>query len=295
MNSITGQVIKCIAGMYTVLTTDKTLITCTARGKFRKLKLTPMVGDFVEVDIKAEPALSKIMPRKNMLNRPFVANIDTAVITMAASEPEFNSGLLDRFLVLSEYANINPIICINKADLCDITEKTTPYRQAGYDVIFVSAKEDQGLGVLKEYMKKGLYVFAGPSGVGKSSIINKLIPDADMQTGELSIRLSRGKHTTRHAEILQIPLGGQVIDTPGFSSLETDSIPKNELAALFKEFLPYIPKCNFNNCMHIKEVNCAIKNEVGENIHPLRYESYKNMMLSSTKQSKNHKEHINKR
>ena len=293
MNKIRGQVIKCIAGMYTVLTTNKILITCTARGKFRKLKLTPMVGDFVEID--SEPALSSIMPRKNMLNRPFVANIDVAVIIMAASEPEFNPGLLDRFLVLSEYANISPVICINKADLCDISEKTAPYQQAGYDIIFVSAKSGQGLEYLKEYMKDGLYVFAGPSGVGKSSIINRLIPGANMQTGELSTRLSRGKHTTRHAEILQIPLGGQVIDTPGFSSLETDIIPKNELAALFKEFLPYIPKCNFNNCIHIKEVNCAVKNEVGENIHPLRYESYKNMMLFSSKQSKNHKEHINKR
>ena len=295
MYKIKGQVIKCIAGMYTVLTVDNELITCTARGKFRKLKLTPMVGDFVEVDLKAEPALSDIMPRKNMLNRPFVANIDTAVITMAASEPEFNPGLLDRFLVLSEYANISPIICINKTDLCDITEKTAPYQQAGYDVIFVSAKADMGLGLLKKYMKEGLHVFAGPSGVGKSSIINRLIPGANMQTGELSIRLSRGKHTTRHAEILQIPFGAQLIDTPGFSSLETDIIPKNELAALFKEFLPYIPECNFNNCMHIKEVNCAVKKQVGENIHPLRYESYQNMMLSSGKQSKNHKEHINKR
>jgi len=223
--------------------------------------------------------LHTLKPRKNELRRPPVANIDQVVITVATAQPAFNAGLLDRFLVLAEYENIPAVICVNKADLEgeDAGAVLEPYVLAGYPVVYTSTVADVGLKDLRDIMAGKLNVFAGPSGVGKSSLINALSPGLKLETGGLSTKLGRGKHTTRHSEIFALgstPSDGYCVDTPGFTSLDTAFIPKEELGKLFREFLPFLGNCQFGNCLHDKEKKCAIKDEIGHKIHPARYDSY---------------------
>ena len=266
-----GLITKGVGGEYTVVAGSEVYI-CTARGVFRNRQETPHVGDHVMIDVNKR-AICEIKPRTNMLTRPPVANIGQVIVTMAAREPAFHPGLLDRFLVLAAHENIPAVICINKYDLHTGPDVYRPYTDAGYPVVKVSAATGQGLAQLKEHMAGKLNVFAGPSGAGKSSLINALIPGATMETGHISARLKRGKHTTRHAEIL--PMGtGFCVDTPGFSSLETDKIPPEAFAELFLEFVPFLGQCKFKDCMHDKETGCAVKEQVGGVIHPGRYESY---------------------
>jgi len=267
----TGLITKGVGGEYTVVCEDEVYI-CTALGVFRNRNITPFVGDHVTIDT-SKKAITSIKPRKNVLRRPPVANIDQVIVTMAAAEPAFHAGLLDRFLVLAAYENVPAVICINKCDLLKNSDFCKPYIQAGYPVIKVSATKNLGLDELMSIMEGKLNVFAGPSGVGKSSLINGLVPGATMEIGDISARLRRGKHTTRHAEILKLG-AGFCVDTPGFSSLETDDIPIETLATLFIEFEPYLGLCKFSNCLHETERDCAIKEQVGKTIHPLRYESY---------------------
>jgi len=267
-----GLITKGVGGEYTVVCENETFI-CTARGVFRNRQITPYVGDYVIIDTNKR-AIDSIEPRKNMLRRPPVANIDQVIVTMAAARPAFHAGLLDRFLVQAAYEGIDAVICINKYDLHKGPDTAfLPYIGAGYPVVRLSTVSGLGLDELRGLMEGKLNVFAGPSGVGKSSLINTLVPGANMEIGDISERLRRGKHTTRHAEILRLG-DGYLVDTPGFSALEVEGIPAGEFAGLFLEFEPYMGQCKFSNCLHDKEVDCAVKAQVGGAIHPARYESY---------------------
>lgn len=284
-----GIITKGVGGLYAVLTPEG-LYACTARGVFRNKKVTPLAGDKVEIFIEDEltATITSIAPRKNTLLRPAVANVDQVIIVMSARQPDFNPGLLDRFLVLAARAGIDAVICINKCDLLTgLSDKDnpvfTPYKIAGYEIIFVSALAMNAKALLDSMAGK-LTVFAGPSGVGKSSLINALLPDARREVGEISNKLKRGRHTTRAAEILLLeksPQGGFVVDTPGFSSLETEAIPPRDMALYFKEFTPFLGQCRFNDCLHFshdKTEDCAVKEQVGKAIHPARYGSYLKMI-----------------
>ena len=277
----TGRITKGVGGIYVVYA-DNLHYRCTPRGVFRNTGETPLVGDLVNITItneeKKEASLHTLLPRKNCLARPPAANIEQAIITVCEKNPTFNPGLLDRYLMLATDAEIDVLICVNKSS--GESGLFEPYKIAGYDMIFTDALNGFGLPLLKEKMKGKLNLFAGPSGVGKSSLINAINPKLSLQTGILSKKTSRGKHTTRHTEIF--PLGnsagdGFCFDTPGFTSLDFSHIKKENLGLLFKEFLPYCTVCKFSNCMHIKEIGCAIKAQVGKAIHRLRYESYVNI------------------
>jgi ribosome biogenesis GTPase len=279
-----GIITKGVGGAYTVFA-DGTLYVCNARGIFRNMKMTPLIGDAVVISVTDENkkigTIHTIRPRKNELLRPPVANTDQVIITVATAQPAFNAGLLDRFLVLAEYEDIPILICANKLDIKKRDDSFAPYIQAGYPLVCTSAVTLEGLDDLRAHMAGKINVFAGPSGVGKSSLINALSPKLELETGELSTKLARGKHTTRHSEIFPLsdnPADGFCVDTPGFTSLDTDTIPKNKLCLLFPEFAPFAQECKFNNCMHLREKDCAVKEQVGKKIHPMRYDSYVKLM-----------------
>lgn len=275
-----GRIIKGVGGNYYVSAKGK-IYKCSARGKFRKAKITPTVGDYVQFTIldenECEGALDTIEKRKNILLRPRVANIDCAIITFAATSPDINRDLLDRFLILAETQNIpKVIICINKSDLVSQEEKDAfaniyePY----YKVVFTSAEENIGIDQLKEEIHGCESVFAGPSGVGKSSLINRLIPESNRQTGKISRKIERGKHTTRQVELLRADEETYIVDSPGFTSLSLDFLQSEELENYFREFKPYLNKCRFNDCRHLQEPDCAVKEQVGKDINKERYDSF---------------------
>jgi len=273
-----GFIIKGVAGTFIVETTSG-VYSCTPRGVFRKRGTTPLVGDNVEITVTSEEkmlgTLHTIKPRDNKLVRPPAANIGQVIITVAVAQPSFHAGLLDRFLALVEYENIPILICVNKNDL-KVSDEFLPYEMAGYPIIYTSTLQGNGLDLLREEMAGKLNLFAGPSGVGKSSLINALA-GLQLETGGLSLKLDRGKHTTRHTEIFKLgdkKEDGYCFDTSGFSSLDLTHIQKNELAFCFKEFRPFINECKFSNCLHNKEIGCAVKENVGAVIHLLRYEGY---------------------
>jgi ribosome biogenesis GTPase len=282
-----GVIIKGVGGAYTVSNGERSQYICVARGVFRKMGVTPLVGDRVEFSVEDAAArtgmLLKILPRQNELTRPRAANIDRVIVTVSAAQPAFNGGLLDRYLLLAEYAGIPSItVCVNKNDLvssAESLEMIAPYAQAGYEALTVSAHTGDGTEKLRALMKGQLSLFAGPSGVGKSSLINRLSGSeaASRETGELSKKIDRGKHTTRHTEILPLKPSGYFVDTPGFTRLDIDGIPPEKYAALFREFRPFLGKCRFSNCRHLSESDCAVREQVGRAIHPLRYESYKQL------------------
>lgn len=275
-----GRIIKGVGGNYYVSAKGK-IYKCSARGKFRKAKITPTVGDYVQFTIldenDCEGALDTIEKRKNILLRPRVANIDCAIITFAATSPDINRDLLDRFLILAETQNIpKVIICINKSDLVSQEEKDAfaniyePY----YKVVFTSAEKNIGIDQLKKEIHGCESVFAGPSGVGKSSLINRLIPESNRQTGEISRKIERGKHTTRQVELLRADEETYIVDSPGFTSLSLDFLQSEELENYFREFKPYLNKCRFNDCRHLQEPDCAVKEQVGKDINKERYDSF---------------------
>jgi len=273
-----GLITKGVGGEYTVVC-DGDVYICTARGVFRNRQVTPYVGDYVVVDT-VKKSIDSIKPRMNMLRRPPVANIDQVIVTMAAAMPAFHGGLLDRFLVQVAYEGIAAVVCINKYDLHTGPEDVYDvYAKAGYPVVKLSTVSGQGLDELRSLMGDKLNVYAGPSGVGKSSLINALVPGACMEVGVISDRLKRGKHTTRHAEILRMDNGtgincGYVVHTPGFSALEVEGIAAGELAGLFPEFEPFLGECKFSDCLHDKEADCAVKAQLGVRISKVRYDSY---------------------
>ncbi len=281
---ITGLVIKAYNGYYYVKSDDK-VIVCSLRGRLKKDIVSLVVGDNVQLQpIQADKGVIEgVLPRRNLLRRPLVANVDQVVLVFAAGNPEINTSLLDRFIVLTELSGLNAIICINKVDITGsivLAELTTVYRRIGYPVIEISAKNEIGINDLQPYLNNKITVFAGPSGVGKSTILNCLDPALQLQTGEVSSKIGRGKHTTRYAQLLPLKSGGYVVDTPGFSSTEFNDVHEAELAHCFREFNNYSRMCKFNTCLHYKEPLCAVKEAVNnEQISPWRYESYMKMLM----------------
>lgn len=275
---IDGRIIKGIGGFYYVKAADNAVYECKARGIFRKDSIKPAIGDFVDISVEnGKGSIEKIYDRTSYLIRPTVANIDVLVIVVASAEPDPNILLIDKLLVSSEEAGIAPVICINKTDVKSGDELSVIYEKAGYPVVQISAKEDNIKDALLPYIKDKTSAFAGLSGVGKSTILN-IITETDLETGEISDKIKRGKHTTRHVELLELPEGGYVLDTPGFSSFEVNTIKATELYKYFPEMSGYEDSCRFSGCCHINEPDCAIKEKVesGE-IAKSRYESYKEL------------------
>jgi ribosome biogenesis GTPase / thiamine phosphate phosphatase len=276
-----GKIIKALSGFYYVLS-DGEITQCRGRGVFRKNKVTPLVGDYVEfqADNETEGYIMKVFERKNELVRPPIANVDQAILVFSAREPDFSTTLLDRFLVLVESKGIAPLICITKMDLLqqdeirEIEEYAEHYRSFGYEVVVTSSKTEQGIEELSPYMRDKTSVFAGQSGVGKSTLLNVIKPELDLKTAMISSHLGRGKHTTRHVELIHIG-NGLVADTPGFSSLEFTDIEVEELPQCFPEMVEASAQCKFRGCLHINEPKCAVKNavETGD-IPSYRYEHY---------------------
>lgn len=277
-----GKIIKGIAGFYYVHVAETGIFECKAKGIFRKEKIKPLVGDNVELELldmqDMTGNITSILPRKNELIRPAVANIDQAMVIFAADKPKPNFNLLDRFLIMMEQRQVETIICFNKQDLVAQEEADRLrqiYQPCGYRVLSVSAKEQEGLAQIQEVLADKTTTVAGPSGVGKSSLINLLSPEADMETGMLSEKIDRGKHTTRHSQLLYIDHGTYIMDTPGFSSLYLMGIEAEELKFYFPEFDSYEPFCRFQGCCHIHEPDCAVKTSLAEGkISPIRYENY---------------------
>ncbi|ERI92861.1 ribosome small subunit-dependent GTPase A [Clostridiales bacterium oral taxon 876 str. F0540] len=272
-----GTIIKGIGGFYYVKTSDD-IIECKARGKFRLDELTPMVGDKVDICVKNNKGvIEKIHKRTSELIRPAVSNVTQAFVIFTFKNPDLNLDLLNKFLMLCEYHNLKVVVCFNKIDLIDINEhmKTiNMLRNAGYEVMLLNAKLGNGIDALNNYLDDNITVFCGPSGVGKSTILNHIIGKVVMKTGDISAKLKRGKHTTRHSELVEFN-DGYIVDTPGFTSLDTLFIPKDEIQFCFPEFQDFIGECKFTGCMHYKEPNCAIKNAVEKNIiDKQRYDFY---------------------
>ena len=268
-----GRVIKLISNKWTVLTDNGLLLECSCIGKFKYLKESPLVGDLVLID-EENKVINKILPRKNVLIRPPVANIDQALILTSTIEPSFSSNLLDKMLVIIEYNNIKPIICFTKYDLLEdktyIDSVIEYYKKIGYDV-FINDEIDN----IKNILNKKVSVLTGQTGVGKSSLLNRLKEDLNLKTGEISKALGRGRHTTRHVELLKIE-DGLVADTPGFSSLDFIGMNKNDIKDNFIEFYENQDKCKYQDCMHIKEDGCYIKEMLKEKtILDSRYDNYK--------------------
>lgn len=266
---MTGIIVKGIGGFYYVMDDEKNIVECRARGLFRKENIKPMIGDRVEVQ---NGSLLNIFPRKNHLIRPPVSNIDNLVIVVAASAPEPNFMLIDKMIINAEIAGIEPIICINKTDLASFEKIEEIYSKAGYPVVVVCAKNDDGIEKLMPFLKGKTTAFSGLSGVGKSTILN-IITDTLMETGNISDKIQRGKHTTRHVELIELSEGGFVLDTPGFSSLEVEGIKAEDLWEYFPEFEG--GECRFKGCSHINEPGCFVKEKLGEEgIAQSRYDSY---------------------
>lgn len=277
-----GKIVKGISGFYYVHVVESGIYECKAKGIFRQQKMKPLVGDDVEIDIISEEKKTgnvvAILPRKNALIRPAVANVEQALLIFAAASPNPNFNLLDRFLVMMGRQDVPVILCFNKCDL--ITEEqqqeiASIYEASGCKILFVSAKKELGLKKLQEILEGKTTTVAGPSGVGKSSLINLLAPEACMETGEISKKIERGRHTTRHAELIQLKGDGYIMDTPGFSSLYLPEMEKEELQDCYPEFAAFEPYCRFQGCSHISEPDCGVKEALSEGkIHPVRYENY---------------------
>lgn len=276
-----GRIMKALSGFYYVQSGEE-LYACKGRGLFRKQKITPLVGDFVVFDKSAdsEGYIQEIKPRKTELSRPPIANVDQAMIVSSVNMPPFSSLLLDRFLVFIESKQIQPIIVINKVDLADeeelemIKEYKTIYEKVGYRVLLFSAKQRDDMMDIKTLFQEKITVFAGQSGVGKSSILNAIKPSLTLETAHISKSLGRGRHTTRHVELLNIN-GGLVADTPGFSVVDFSHISKEELGLCFPEIKTLQPYCKFRGCLHDKEPGCAVKNAVNsKEIATYRYNHY---------------------
>lgn len=278
---INGKIIKGIGGFYYV-ETEEGLIECRAKGKFRKDKIKPLIGDNVEIRLTKEDTkkgyIENIIERKNSIIRPSVANVEQIIIVFSVTNPKPDFLLLDKLLIASEINNINPIICFNKIDLITSREYykyINIYKNTDYPIICTSKYNKDSIEELKESLKNKTSVFSGPSGVGKSSLMNEIQPNLKLKTGEISDKLKRGKHTTRHAEILKLDFGGWVVDTPGFSSFNLKNIKYDKLYLYFKEIKEHSFNCMYRGCMHYKEPNCSVKKALEEQyISNERYSNY---------------------
>ncbi len=278
-----GKIVKGIAGFYYVHVEDCGIYECKAKGLFRNQGRKPLVGDDVTIDILSEQEhtgrIAELLPRKNELLRPAVANADQVLIIFAAASPEPNLNLLDRFLVSMEHQRVPVMICINKIDLNRAQAECLLQvyaDKAGYPVLFTSIVEQTGIEAVRGRLRGHTTVLAGPSGVGKSSMLNTLVPTANMDTGEVSRKIGRGRHTTRHSEIFYVEKDTYLLDTPGFSSLLLDGIEAEELRFAFPEFREYEGNCRYHGCAHLNEPDCRVKEAVQKNtIAACRYENYK--------------------
>lgn len=278
-----GKIVKGISGFYYVHIAESGIYECKAKGIFRNQKVKPLVGDNVEIAILDEKEktgnIETILPRENELIRPAVANINQALVIFAAAKPQPNFNLLDRFLIMMEYQKVPVTICFNKTDLIteeELHEFADVYVACGYPVVFTSAKEQEGMERLLALLEGKTTAVAGPSGVGKSSLINCLQKGRQMETGAISRKIERGKHTTRHSEIIPIHGNTYIMDTPGFSTLNIPGFEKEDLQQYYREFAEYEPYCRFQGCSHIGEPDCGVKDALREGkISTLRYENYK--------------------
>lgn len=279
-----GIIMKALSGFYYVRpdeAPDET-IQCRARGVFKKKGIHPLVGDrcLYETEETGEGTVTEILPRTTELIRPAVANVDTAVLVFSVSNPDLSLHLLDKFLVHTEHAGLNNIICLSKADLAGkakdaVDQAVKLYSVIGYPVMLTSSVTEEGLQPLLELLADKLSVVAGQSGVGKSSMLNALAPAARLETGEVSTRLGRGKHTTRHVELIPLPNRGVVADTPGFSSLDFSNMEPEDLSSCFIEFAAYAESCRFRGCLHRNEPSCAVREAAEDGrIAATRYEHY---------------------
>lgn len=277
-----GKIIKGIAGFY-YIHDGKRVYECKAKGAFRNQNIKPLVGDDVDFSILDEEKglgnIEGILSRHSQLIRPAVANVDQALVVFAALSPAPNFNLLDRFLLMMEKQHMPVTICFNKVDLAEETlleNYKKIYEKSGYPVIFVSTYEEKGFDVLNDILRYKTTALAGPSGVGKSSIMNMLMQEAYMETGEISRKIERGKHTTRHSEILPIGESAYLVDTPGFSSVYFYDLEPDDLKDYYKEFAEYEPYCRFGGCNHIGERDCGVKDAVNQGqIAQSRYDNYK--------------------
>lgn len=273
-----GTIYKGIGGFYYVMTEELGSVECKARGRFRRERIIPMIGDEVGIEVKnGRGSINEIYPRRSKLIRPAVANIDMIVVVAAAKSPDPSTSVIDKMLVNAEINGIEPIVCINKIDLADCSDLMELYKNAGYKTLAVSAENGTGIEELYSLIRGRTAAFAGVSGVGKSSLLT-LITGQGLETGLVSDKISRGRHTTRHVELFKIRGGGYVLDTPGFSSIEPEDVTCEELAQCFPEMRELEGQCRFRGCAHIGEPDCAVKEKVesGE-IAASRYESYKDL------------------
>ncbi len=277
-----GKIIRGVGGFYYVHAEDDAVYECRAKGIFRKDKKKPLVGDNVEISVLDEEQktgnVDEILPRKNALVRPAAANVDQALVVFAVTSPSPNLNLLDRFLISMEQQQVPVIICFNKTDLVEkasLSELAFSYRLCGSEVRFLSVAEQEGIEELQQLLEGKTTIVAGPSGVGKSSLTNALQSEVRMEVGEISRKIDRGKHTTRHTELIVLRKNTYFLDTPGFSSLYLDGIAYEELKNYFPEFSSYEPYCRFQGCLHLMEPDCGVKEALEKHrISRTRYENY---------------------
>lgn len=288
-----GLLVKGIAGFYYVKTEDGKVYECKARGIFKKEGITPTIGDEVEIeplpDAEDEAVLEKIYPRKNIFIRPPICNVDTLIIVTAAAKPDPSFQIIDRFLVMAEEAGTEAIICVNKIDLAsdEILAKFREIYELLYPLHFLCTKQGEGIKELKEALAGRRCALAGPSGVGKSTLVNKL-ENVGAETGKISERTGRGKQTTRHTEIFEMEYGGMIFDTPGFTSFEVLEADEQDLPHFYPEIAKLSGRCRYDNCRHLKEPGCVVREAVknGE-IHISRYRSYVGQIQEIIEKEKN--------
>lgn len=277
-----GRITKGIAGFYYVYVPEHGMYECKAKGAFRHDRMKPLVGDLAEIEVLDEPEkkgnMVGLQPRSNTLIRPTVANVDCALLIFAMVRPEPNLNLLDRLMLQYKLQALPLILCFNKMDLAskeELDAMRVTYAGCGYEVLFTSAHKKQGIEELMKRLEQKTVTVSGPSGVGKSSLINLMQETVKMQTGAISEKIERGKHTTRHAELIPAGSGTYIIDTPGFSSLEAPELEKEALGSYYAEFAKYEPGCRFSGCAHVNEPDCAVKEAVQNgSISKIRYDNY---------------------
>ena len=278
MKTSTGRIIRSLSGFYEVATAEG-LVTCRARGSLRRMNISPLTGDLVEISVeKGKGMVEKVLPRRNQFVRPAVANVDTLVVFAANTNPITEPFLIDRVAAIAGDQEVEVILCVNKCDLDPAEDLLRIYRHAGFCCVAASAETGEGVETLRQLIKGKLVAFTGNSGVGKSSILNRLCPELALPTGEVSEKLGRGRHTTRHVELYDLGEGTYVADTPGFSSFDTDQMDvmlKENLQYAFPDFREHLGSCQFHDCTHRKEPGCAVRAalEAGQ-IEQTRYDSY---------------------